>query len=79
MSALNCGSITAPVLLQMARAMVFKLSDPQKTMEARIMFDSGSQRSYIAKEFADALNLAPRCSETMIIRTFGSQHRFAML
>ena len=72
-SALNCGSIKAPVLLQTARAMVFKVSDPQRKVEARIMFDSGRQRSYITKEIANALSLAPRCSETMMIRTFGSQ------
>jgi len=33
-------------------------------------FDSGSQRSYITKEVANGLSLAPSCSET---RTFGFQ------
>ena len=68
-----CGSVRAPVLLQTARALVFKITDPQRRLEARIMFDSGSQRSYITQEFADALSLSPQCSETMLIRTFGSQ------
>jgi len=72
-SALNCRSAKVPVLLQTARAMVFKVNDPQRKVEARIMLDSGSQRSYITKEVAYGLSLAPKCSETMIIKTFGSQ------
>ncbi|XP_065917691.1 uncharacterized protein [Dysidea avara] len=72
-SALNCGSVRAPVLLQTARAIVFKVNDPQKRIEARILFDCGIQRSYVTKQVANSLSLTPKCSETMLIRTFGSQ------
>ena len=37
------------------------------------MFDNGSQRSYITKALAEILSLNPRHTETMVIRTFGSQ------
>jgi len=53
--------------------MVFKISDPQRKVEARIILESSSQRSCITKEIVSALSLAPRCFETTIIRTFGSQ------
>ena len=41
--------------------------------EARIMFNNGSQRSYITKGLADTLSLNPKHTETMVIKTFGSQ------
>ena len=72
-SALHCVTTKVPVLLQTARAMVFKISDARMKTEARIMFDNGSQRSYITKALAGTLSLNPRHTETMVIRTFGSQ------
>ena len=42
-------------------------------MKARIILDSGSQRSYITKPLKDELSLPVKCQETMLIKTFGSQ------
>ena len=39
----------------------------------RIMFDNGSQRSYITSNPASALSLSGEHLETMMIKTFGSQ------
>ena len=38
----------------------------------RAIFDSGSQRSYITNKMKDHLLLNPRGTETMLIKTFGS-------
>ena len=72
-SALHCVATKVPVLLQTARAMVFKISDVERKTEARIMFDNGSQRSYITNTLAETLSLTSKHTETMVIRTFGSQ------
>jgi len=38
----------------------------------QLIFDSGSQRSYITNKLKEALSLRPRHTESMIIRTFGT-------
>jgi len=70
---LHCVSTKVPVLLQTARADVFRVGNPQIRKEARIVFDSGSQRSYITRDLASALSLSSGHFETMMIKTFGSQ------
>ena len=72
-SALHCVATKNPVLLQTARAVVFKIGDARARTEARIMFDNGSQRSYVTRELAEALTLKAKHTETMVIKTFGSQ------
>ena len=42
-------------------------------VEANILFDEGSQRSFLTKGLADSLNLHPRATETIALSTFGSQ------
>ena len=42
-------------------------------MEARIILDGVSPRSYITNRLKDELNLPAECRETMLIKTFGSQ------
>jgi len=44
-------------------------------VKARIILDSGSQRSYITKSLKDELSLPVECQETMLIKTFGSQDK----
>ena len=38
-----------PVLLQIARTRVHKLGNPRSTVAVRVLFDSGSQRSYVTE------------------------------
>ena len=42
-------------------------------MKARVILDSGSQRSYITNHLTDELSFTVECQETMLIKTFGSQ------
>ena len=56
------------VLLQTARAIV--LNGP-RSVPARILFDTGSQRSYIRKSLQGRLRLSPIGKETLQLNTFG--------
>ena len=63
------------VLLQTATATV---SNPNslKSLQARVIFDSGSQRSYISSRVRNALELPSLHLENLVIKTFGSDsHR----
>ena len=42
------------------------------SVQARILFDSGSQKSYVSLRLKEALRLKPIHSETLVIKTFGS-------
>ena len=42
-------------------------------MEARIILDGVSPRSYITNRLKDELSLPAECQETMLIKIFGSQ------
>ena len=44
-------------------------------MEARIILDSVSPRSYITNRLKDELSLPAECQETMLIKIFGSQDK----
>ena len=59
-------------MLQTAKTKVFKPDYPQGTRNVRLIFDSGSQRSYITNKLKEVLSLRPRHTESMIIKTFGS-------
>ena len=56
------------VLLQTARATV---SNGSRLVPARILFDTGSQRSYIRKSLQNRLRLNPIGKETLELNTFG--------
>ena len=71
-TSMYCESHNTPVLLQTARAQIFKPSNPGETKEIRLIFDNGSQRSYITNKLVDLLSLTHHHTETMIIKTFGS-------
>ena len=58
------------VLLQTARA-VAKNTDGTKSTNVRILFDSGSQRSYVTNSLKSRLKLRPVKSETLHLNTFG--------
>ncbi|CAB4004829.1 Hypothetical predicted protein, partial [Paramuricea clavata] len=60
------------ILLQTATAPVCNPRRPEKIVSARILFDSGSQKTYISKRLKDALGLSPLKSDRLIIKTFGT-------
>ena len=59
------------VLLQTALVDVKNSNTSEVFHKARVLFDSGSQRSYITKSLAAKLKLPVKRSETMIVNTFG--------
>ena len=61
-----------PVLLQTAKATLHHPDNPSLMLEARIILDSGSQRSYITNKLKDDLSLPVERRETMSIKTFGA-------
>ena len=50
---------------------MYKLDNPTKIKEVRILFDTGSQRSDITDTVKKYLALFVVCTETMAIKTFG--------
>ena len=56
---LQSSTATVPVLLETAQVPVFKPGNPATTMNIRMIFDSGSQRSYISKRAKQSLALDP--------------------
>ena len=63
-----------PVLLQTATTMVYKKSRPAVPLKARLILDSGSQKSYISADLRSKLKLPSEQSTTLSIKTFGAQH-----
>ena len=59
------------VLLQTAKAFVFG-EDWNKKIPVHILFDSGSQKSYVTKELKKILSLNVEQKETVKVTTFGS-------
>ncbi len=59
------------VLLQTAVADVNPGS--KKSVKARLIFDSGSQRSYISNRIRNVLELPATGTENLLIKTFGSE------
>ncbi|XP_068757291.1 uncharacterized protein [Montipora capricornis] len=59
------------VLLQTATANV-SIPRSGKTVQARLLFDSGSQRSYIANSLRSSLELLSLRYENLVIKTFGA-------
>ena len=58
------------ILLQTARVDVSAVDDNEQVC-TRVLFDSGSQRSYISEKVRNRLNLKAVRSEKVIIKTFG--------
>ena len=72
-----CVNSPTPILLQTAKAIVYDASQPESTssLEVRAILDLGSQRSYVTVRVQEALNMRKVRSESMIIKTFGSENR----
>ena len=62
---------TGSILLQTARTFAFRDNQDEK-VPIRILFDSGSQRSYITDELRDKLGLKVEGKEILNLNTFGS-------
>ena len=59
------------VLLQRAKPSIAFNEDNWKSSHVRILFDNGSQRSYITSNVKSKLNLKPMKTETLHLNTFG--------
>ena len=70
-----CGAVTlvrvgkGSILLQTARAIA---TNGSKSISVRILFDTGSQRSYVTNTVINRLNLNPVKRETLHLNTFGN-------
>ena len=60
------------VLLQTAKSYISAPSNQEKSAVARIIFDSGSQRSYISQRLRDHLSLPTIGNEVLTIKTLGT-------
>ena len=61
------------VLLQTATAPVSRPDDPNSQVQARIIFDSCSQRSYVSERMCKALNLPSIGTDNLLIKAFGDE------
>ena len=61
------------VLLQTARAVAYN-HDTESSSRVRILFDSGSQRSYVTEQLCSRLKLRPVSTERLQVNTFGGEH-----
>ena len=62
----------SPILLQTARANVYKSGSPEKRVAVRILLDSGSQRTYVTSKVKESLGLTSNGQQTILVKTFGS-------
>ena len=67
-----CSDQRKTVLLQTARTVVCNPSNPGVAIEVRLLFDGGSQRSYITERAAKLLALEPTGEQPLSISTFAS-------
>ena len=58
--------------MQTARAVVYNPLKPKVTVEVRLLFDSGSQRSYMTERVMKLLHLEPTGEQSLLISTFGT-------
>ena len=61
-----------PILLQTAKAAIYRPGQPNKKFLARLILDSGSQRSYVTTTVKDKLRLPSERKQTISVKTFGS-------
>ena len=62
------------ILLQTAIAPVSVVHQWHPVVNMRILFDSGSQRSYLSERARAKLNLLPKRKEKLLIKTFGQEN-----
>ena len=59
----------SPILLQTARANVYKSGRPEKRVTVRILLDSGSQRTYVTSKVKESLGLTSDGQQTILEKT----------
>ncbi|XP_068708273.1 uncharacterized protein [Montipora foliosa] len=64
-------SSKSSVLLQTARANISKPGSGEHSVNARMVFDSGSQKIYISENLENTLKLPVPGQDTLLIKTFG--------
>ena len=62
------------ILLQTAIASVSRIHQQHPVVKMRILFDSGSQRSYISERAKRKLGLLSKRKEKLLIKTFGQEN-----
>ena len=67
-----CSAPGRAILLQTARTVIRNPSNPKLAIEARLLFDSGSQRSYLTERAMKQLQLESTGGQTLSIATFGA-------
>ena len=67
-----CSTPGDTILLQTARTAIFNPIKPKKTIEVRMLFDSGSQNSYVTDRVRRSLQLEPTGGQTLSIAAFGA-------
>ena len=60
------------ILLQTAQAIIYSPVNPQRRIVVRLIFDSGSQRSYVSERVRRYLDLPVIAKEQITIKTFGN-------
>ena len=63
--------VRTPILLQMVKVCVSR-AEPNLSLDTRVIFDCGSQRSYVTNQLKSSLSLPVRSADTSMIKTFGS-------
>lgn len=61
------------VLLQTAKIFVSRADEPNHRIQARLIFNTGSQRSYVSTRLKNGFQLPTINRETLMIKTFGSE------
>ena len=67
------------ILLQTVQTTAFNPTSPEKLCCIRIVFDSGSQRSYVAEHVVRHLSLASEGEQSLTIMTFGANEEQACI
>ena len=67
-----CASANRVILLQTALAEISNPRDPARVLKARIVMDSGSQKSYVTKRVKNRLSLPAITKQRLSIAAFGS-------
>ena len=65
-------NVSTPILLQTAKAAIYRPGQPNEKFLARLILDSGSQRSYVTTTVKDKLRLPSERKQTISVKTFGS-------
>ena len=71
-TSVNLSDSSTKILLQTAKGVIYNPKNPNITMKARLILDSGSQRTYISTKLRNILNLESEGKCSMAIKTFGS-------